>query len=101
VIGFDHARGRACASCNSACDNACPMRLHPRTLKRSMFTCTQCGQCIQACEQVQQSNPHGTLLQWVDGACALDKSDRGLGHHPDIPKHCFKHDGKKSVSPEA
>jgi polyferredoxin len=101
VIGFDHARGRDCASCNSACDNACPMRLHPRTLKRSMFTCTQCGQCIQACEQVQQSNPHGTLLQWVDGACALDKSDRGLGHHPDIPKHCFKHDGKKSVSPEA
>ncbi|MBS1146953.1 MAG: iron-sulfur cluster-binding protein [Proteobacteria bacterium] len=77
------------------------MRLHPRTLKRSMFTCTQCGQCIQACEQVQQSNPHGTLLQWVDGACALDKSDRGLGHHPDIPKHCFKHDGKKTVSPEA
>jgi polyferredoxin len=91
VIGFDHARGRACSECNNACDNACPMRLHPRALKRSMFTCTQCGQCVQACEQIQIDNPHGTLLQWVDGACALDKSDRGLGHHPDIPANCFKH----------
>ncbi len=100
VIGFDHARGRTCASCNSACDNACPMRLHPRTLKRSMFTCTQCGQCLQACEQVQQANPHGTLLQWVDGACALDKSERGLGHRPHIPKHCFRHDAKV-VTPDA
>jgi polyferredoxin len=97
VIGFDHARGRSCADCTSACDNACPMRLHPRTLKRSMFTCTQCGQCIQACEQVQRDNPHGTLLQWVDGACALDKSDRGLGHHPDVPRNCFKH-GDKAVN---
>ncbi len=100
VIGFDHARGRACADCNSACDNACPMRLHPRTMKRSMFTCTQCGQCIQSCEQVQQNNPHGTLLQWVGGACALDKSDRGLGHHPDVPRDCFKRDAK-AVSTDA
>ena len=67
------------------------MRLHPRTLKRSMFTCTQCGRCIEACEQVQQGNPYGTLLQWVDGACALDKSGRGLGHHPAVPKDCFTH----------
>jgi len=93
VIGFDHARGRACADCNNACDNVCPMRLHPRALKRSIFTCTQCGQCVQACEQVQINNPHGTLLQWVDDACALDKSDRGLGHHPDVPRNCFKHPG--------
>ncbi len=89
VIGFDHARARACADCNNACDNACPMRLHPRSLKRSMFTCTQCAQCVQACEQVQADNPHGTLLQWVDGSCALDKSERGLGHHPDVPRDCF------------
>jgi len=90
VIGFDHARARTCADCNNACDNACPMRLRPRTMKRSMFTCTQCAQCVQACEQVQLGNPHGTLLQWVDGACALDKSDRGLGHHPNVPGNCFK-----------
>ena len=90
VIGFDRARSRACSDCNSACDNACPMRLHPRTLKRSMFTCTQCGQCVQSCEQVQQGNPQGTLLQWIDGACALDKSGRGLGHHPDVPEGCFE-----------
>jgi hypothetical protein len=90
VVGFDHARARSCGDCNNACDNTCPMRLHPRTLKRSMFTCTQCGHCIEACEQVQQNNPHGTLLRWVDGACALDKSDRGLGRHPDVPRNCFK-----------
>jgi polyferredoxin len=89
VVGFDHARARACSDCDNACDNACPMRLHPRSLKRSMFTCTQCAQCVQACEQVQAGNPHGTLLQWVDGACALDKSDRGLGHRPDVPGDCF------------
>jgi len=99
VVGFDHIRGKACTDCNSACDNACPMRLHPRTLKRSMFTCTQCGQCIQACEQVQQANPQGTLLQWVDEACALDKSDRGLGHHPDVPRDCFKQTGTHALSP--
>jgi ferredoxin-type protein NapH len=93
VVGFDHARGRACSDCNSACDNACPMRLHPRTLKRSMLTCTQCGQCIQACDQVQINNPHGSLLQWVDGGCALDKSDRGLGHRPAIPRDCYKQSG--------
>jgi hypothetical protein len=46
---------------------------------------------------VQRDNPHGTLLQWVDGACALDKSDRGLGHHPDVPRNCFKH-GDKAVN---
>ncbi len=96
VVGFNHARGHDCSTCNSACDNACPMRLHPRTLKRSMFTCTQCGQCIQACDQVQAHNPQGMLLQWVGGGCALDKSGRGLGHHPDIPPNCFKPSGTQA-----
>jgi polyferredoxin len=71
VVGFDSSRARSCQACNNACDNACPMRLRPRTIKRRMFTCTECTQCISACEQVQADNPAGGLLQWVDDAHAI------------------------------
>lgn len=71
VVGFDKRRASACQSCNNACDNVCPMRLKPRTIKRRMFTCTECAQCISACDQVQQGKPGGGLLQWVDGERAL------------------------------
>jgi polyferredoxin len=82
VVGFDTRRAAACRSCNNACDNACPMRLKPRTLKRRMFTCTECAECISACAQVQSSvgaapsprpdawQPAG-LLSWVQGDAAL------------------------------
>lgn len=95
VIGFDRRRASACINCNSACDNVCPMRIKPRSIKRHMFTCTQCGQCADACSQVQADNPQGTLLQWVQGECALDKSARGFGHHIDIPAHCYGPGEKK------
>ena len=95
VIGFDRRRTTACIDCNSACDNVCPMRIKPRSIKRHMFTCTQCGQCADACRQVQADNPQGTLLQWVQGECALDKSARGFGHHIDIPAHCYGPGEKK------
>jgi polyferredoxin len=71
VVGFDKRRAAACLACNNACDHACPMRLKPRTIKRRMFTCTECGQCLSACDQVQQGNPAGGLLQWVEGERAL------------------------------
>jgi len=71
VVGFDTRRARACKSCNNACDNACPMRLKPRTLKRKMFTCTECGECISACTQIQGGERERSLLDWVDGECAL------------------------------
>lgn len=99
VVGFDRARGRACSDCDNACDNACPMRLKPRTIKRHMFTCTQCAQCVQACEQVQADDPHGALLQWVDNACALDKSDRDFGHRPAVPERCFDLGGTLKTRP--
>lgn len=67
VVGFDAARARSCKDCNTACENVCPMRLRPRSIKRRMFTCTECTQCITACEQVQADNPAGGLLHWVDG----------------------------------
>jgi ferredoxin-type protein NapH len=70
VVGFDTRRARECGACNNACDNLCPMRLKPRTLKRKMFTCTECAQCIRACDQVMAGNPQGGLLRWVQGAAA-------------------------------
>ena len=74
TIGFDRKRARDCQQCNNACDNVCPMRLKPRTLKRKMFTCTQCGECIDACIQVETPKGRDSLLKWVDGACALHKT---------------------------
>jgi polyferredoxin len=82
VVGFQRKRVQECVSCNAACDNACPMRIKPRSIKRHMFTCTQCGQCLQACEQVQQDNPQGALINWVQHDAALDVSDREFGHGP-------------------
>ncbi|MDX1605110.1 MAG: 4Fe-4S binding protein [Candidatus Competibacterales bacterium] len=76
VVGFDRRRASACADCFAACDHACPMRLKPRSIKRRMFTCTQCTACVSACEQVQAENPRGPLLHWVQGAAALEVSDR-------------------------
>ncbi len=65
VIGFSRERARDCASCNSACDHVCPMRLTPRNVKRMMFACVQCGQCVDACDHTQAANPDGALLNWV------------------------------------
>ena len=72
VVGFRRERGAECAACDSACDHACPMRLRPRNIKRAMFTCTQCGLCVAACETTQRDNPRGPLLHWANGAAARD-----------------------------
>jgi len=73
VITFDRDQSAACLNCTNACDNACPMRLKPRTLKRHMFTCTQCGNCISACRTAQGDR---APLYWSAGWAALNKSDR-------------------------
>ena len=74
VVGFERARGADCNRClperQSACDMVCPMRLNPRNIKRHMFTCTQCGQCLSACGETQRDNPEGPLLSWVTGEAA-------------------------------
>jgi len=71
VVGVDRARLAECADClhgeGSACDAVCPMRLKPRSIKRLMFACTQCAQCLSACAAVQAENPQGGLLAWVQG----------------------------------
>ncbi len=71
VVKFDKGRASLCNDCNNACDNICPMRLKPRTIKRKMFTCTECAQCVSACKQVQSGSSHKTLLHWVDGNDAI------------------------------
>ncbi len=74
VVGFRRTRASDCARClperQSACDAVCPMRLRPRNIKRHMFTCTQCRQCIDACGQTQNDNPNGPLLAWVKDEAA-------------------------------
>ena len=71
VVGYQRERARDCATCPSFCDHICPMRLKPRTIKRLMFACTQCGQCIYACHSVQRDNPNGGLLTWIADQQAL------------------------------
>ncbi|MFA7387813.1 MAG: 4Fe-4S binding protein [Thiohalobacteraceae bacterium] len=90
VVGFDGARASACASCNAACDNACPMRLKPRAIKRQMFTCTQCAQCVSACTEVQAPHNAPSLLQWVSDECALQVSDREHGRPRRDSSSCFR-----------
>lgn len=65
VIGFDKSQAHFCQSCESECDQACPMRLPVRSIKRAKFTCTQCGVCLTACDNTQADNPEGRLIHWV------------------------------------
>ena len=79
AVLFDHAahqaQAEACVSCHhelagdaadcadcyaadgpghAACEGVCAMRLRPRVAKHKMFTCTQCGQCIAACDNCHE-----------------------------------------------
>ena len=81
VVGFDSQRAKLCSDCDASCEHACPMRLKPRTIKRNMFTCTQCHSCIDACENVQKNASGVSLLQWVDGERAKAVA-KGAGKLP-------------------
>lgn len=99
VVGYDGARASSCADCNAACDNACPMRLKPRSIKRKMFTCTQCAECISACTQVQAPHGQPPLLQWVEEECARLVSDREHGRPLPAGGTCFKFKVEKYPGP--
>ena len=94
VVGFNRSRGKECVACDKSCEHACPMRLKPRNIKRKMFTCTQCEECVAACERVQAVNSKSSLLQMLQGDCALDVSARDFGRRPEIPEDCFKNECK-------
>ncbi len=96
VVGFDRSRANACKSCDQSCEIACPIKLKPRTIKRKMYSCSQCMRCIDACEAVQ-TKKHAKiggvgipLLQMIQGDCALDKSGKDFGKKPTIPKDCYR-----------
>jgi len=80
VVAFARARARECKTCDaprgSACDNACPMRLNPRNIKRMMFSCVQCGQCLTACDATQQAQQRTPTLEWQVGVDALRETLR-------------------------
>lgn len=90
VVGFNGKRAQSCRDCDKSCEHACPMRLKPRTIKRKMFTCTQCFACIDACQKVQHNNHQPALLKMLSKQCALDKSQRDFGRKADIPLSCFE-----------
>ena len=92
VIGFDRRHADACADCDRSCEHACPMRLQPRRIKRRMFTCTQCQQCVQACDNVNQPKGRDSVLRMVDGDIAPEVSAREAGHRPRAERHCLRQD---------
>ena len=92
VVGFDSQRAKECKDCDKSCEHACPMRLKPRNIKRKIFTCTQCFECIDSCARVQKTQQKPALLKMLIGDCALDKSKRDFGKKADIPSHCFDED---------
>jgi ferredoxin-type protein NapH len=78
VVAFDRQRARDCRSCSTnqapggaACDHACPMRLTPRNIKRLMFACVQCGQCITECESSNTARQQTPNLAWTVGLDAV------------------------------
>lgn len=85
IVKFDRSRAKACRDCDIACDKACPMRLPTRNMKRAKFTCTQCAQCITACQEVQKDNPEGSILDFTYGEDAV-VMDRGASKYTDASK---------------
>lgn len=75
VVAFSRDRARDCKTCDmprgSACDSACPMRLNPRNIKRMMFSCVQCGQCLTACDSSQTAQQRAPTLEWKVGIEAM------------------------------
>jgi len=76
VVSFERENAARCHGCHIACEDECPMRLKPRSIKRHMFNCTECGRCLSACEQVQHEKNMPSLLTWKDGQSAFKESDR-------------------------
>ena len=89
VVAFDRDHARDCRSCSTAvypdgaaCDDGCPMRLNPRNIKRMMFSCVQCGQCLDSCEETQANKGREPLLEWKVGADAVRETLRQRNNPP-------------------
>ena len=78
-VKFDRGRALSCGDCNSACEHVCPMRLKSRASKRKIYSCTECGVCIDACDQV---NGGAGPLAWSAGAQVPVSAIGGLKRPP-------------------
>jgi polyferredoxin len=92
VVGFDSSRAKECKGCDKSCEHSCPMRLKPRGIKRKIFTCTQCFECVDSCSRVNAKKGQLPLLKMLIDDCALDKSKRDFGKKVEIPSDCFEED---------
>jgi len=52
------------------------MRLNPRNIKRMMFACVQCGQCLSACNATQTHQGRTPTLEWKVGLDAVRETMR-------------------------
>jgi Fe-S oxidoreductase len=52
------------------------MRLKPRNIKRMMFSCVQCGKCLDACDTSQKAQSRHSTLQWQVGVDAMRETLR-------------------------
>jgi len=103
VIKFDRKRAKACRECSlhspqKACDAACPMRLPTRNMKRAKFTCTQCAQCVSACDKVQEAYGERSLLQWVEGKDAITVDRQAANYQQSARQNIIKPSDKGSIN---
>ena len=89
VVAFDRGRARDCRGCSTpqspagaACDQACPMRLKPRNIKRLMFSCVQCGQCLTECDASHAQRAQAPSLEWHMGLDAVRETLRQRREDP-------------------
>lgn len=95
VIGFDRHHASACADCDASCEHACPMRLKPRLTKRHLLACTQCQQCVQACDRTRYRFHQRGVLRPISGEAALDASRRDFGRRPPVPEGTYQREFDK------
>lgn len=64
-IQYDASRGGDCAKCNF-CVTSCPVEIDPRNTA-TFDSCTNCGECISACDSLYEKQGKRGLLQYKFG----------------------------------
>ena len=75
-LAYDATRSEQCAKCNY-CSTVCFIGLDPRNT--DMYdSCINCGECIDACNNLQAKKGEVGLLSFVKGNVAKNKNQRNL-----------------------
>jgi polyferredoxin len=64
-IEYDASRGQDCAKCNY-CATSCPVEIDPRNTI-TFDSCTNCGECISACDSLYEKDNQPGLLSYKFG----------------------------------